>query len=126
MEECGRSFNIHNVDKWVTGDMNTSGFPLADWAMVAIHKMTKNMVAITGTYTIRNDNDSTTLMSVYVTLGSQRQMKTFWRCLAAHTRASLGAKKNISSICVREAFPKAKMEAARNMVHGTKYFIVVQ
>jgi hypothetical protein len=113
--KCSRSFIIHNVDKWVAGDLDTSGFPLADRATAAIHKMTKNMVTVTETYTIRRD-DNKAPTSVYVTLGSQQQKKTFWRCLAAHTTASPEAKKKTNSISVRDAFPKAKMKEARELV----------
>jgi hypothetical protein len=72
--KCSRSFIIHNVDKWVAGDLDTSGFPLADRATAAIHKMTKNMVTVTETYTIRKE-DNKAPTSVYVTLGSQQQKK---------------------------------------------------
>ncbi len=87
-----------------------------DRTTAAIHKMTKNMVTITETYTIGQDNNNKAPTSVYVTLRSQQQKKTFWCCLAAHTRASPGAKKNISNISVQDAFPKEKKEEARNLV----------
>jgi hypothetical protein len=48
--------------------------------------------------------------------GLNSRKKPIWCCLAAHTRASPGAKRNIKNISVQDNFPKVKKEEARNLV----------
>jgi hypothetical protein len=107
------SIIIHRADQWVSGQVDTIGFNLAEKVTKAVHKMTEGAVAVLDAFTLGRWDANVQPTAVMVTFGSRTQKTSFFRILAA--RARQGAQE-VRVISCRDAFPKKHLQSAKDLV----------